>query len=347
MTLSRRRRFKCLSCNSYVIFWGKTRYGNKRLRCLTCGITSVMKVKNTSSKKERYRDLFKQYVLNGITLEILSQYSGYSIFHLQRIISKELQLTPPDIDISIQDNQNFPCLLIDGLWFGRFFVLMVYRRSKELTLLHVSTAGREVSTKISRDLMYLKEKGFVFKGIVSDGGTGIVSAVHEVYRFTVHQICLAHMHRQIVSSIGKRSRDVRIQELRSLADHVWKIESKEALKWWIKKVRCWENTFREFIEEYRYDDTNRGWYVHKGVRKALRIMKKIPWTSFKFLTYPLIPKTTNEIEASFGHLYKRWIIHRGMKKTKWKNFLKWFVYFYNEKILSSKKTRADNYTNTK
>ena len=214
---------------------------------------------------------------------------------------------------------------------------MVYRQSKKLTIIHISVAGREVSTKIARDLKHLIDLGYEFSGVVSDGGTGVISAIKKILRFTPHQICLAHMHRDVTSAIGKRSKDFRIQELRAIADHVWLVESRCALKWWVDKLYGWIKTNHDFLEEWRTDDTGRGWYVHKGVRKAVRILKDLPFTSFKFLDYPLIPKTTNELEAQFGHLGKRWLAHRGLKKERWEKFMKWFVYFYNEKKLSQKK----------
>lgn len=49
-----------------------------------------------------------------------------------------------------------------------------------------------------------------------------------------------------------------------------------------------------------------------------------------------MPKTTNELEAQFGHLSIRWLAHRGLKTEKWEQFMKWFVYFYNKNKLSSK-----------
>ena len=74
------------------------------------------------------------------------------------------------------------------------------------------------------------------------------------------------------------------------------------------------------------------------MRRAVNILKHLPDTSFKFLDHPLMPKTTNEIEASFGYLGKRWLAHRGLKTETWEQFMRWFVYFYNEDKLSSNKS---------
>lgn len=331
----RKKRRKCSACSLPLQRWGKTKSGHVRYRCSACHKT-VLHYRQKLFKPT-IRSLFKQYILHGVTYEMVSTFSGYSIRYLQQQFYTLLKKDPPPLPITPVPLSSFPVLLLDGLWFGRLFVLMVYRQAKKLTIIHISTAKREVATKIATDLRHILSLGFRFSGVCSDGGTGIMKAVHSALKFTPHQICLAHMHRQVVSAIGKRSKDIRIQELRAIADHVWKIESKQALRWWRKKLNNWLKTNYDFIEEYRYDTTNRGWYVHKGARKAMRILEKLPFTSFKFLDYPILPKTTNELEAQFGHLGERWLVHRGLKQERWIQFMKWFVYFYNEKKLSQKK----------
>lgn len=218
---------------------------------------------------------------------------------------------------------------------------MVYRQSGALIILHIAVAGREVTTKISKDLKLVREMGYRFTGIVSDGGTGIVGAVNLVFPHIPHQICLAHLHRGIIGAIGRYPREERIKELKLLADHVWLIESKEALKWWQEQIKNWIAAHSAYIKERRYDINYNWWYAHKGVRRAVATLQELPYTSFKFLDYPLMPKTTNELEAQLGHLGKRWLSHRGMKRERWKDFLKWFVYFYNQEKLSQKKTKGD------
>lgn len=206
---------------------------------------------------------------------------------------------------------------------------MVYRQSKNLTILHIAVCGREVGTKIAKDLKKLVGFGYRFTGIISDGGTGILKAVDDVFPNIPHQICLAHMHRAVIAAIGRYPKDEKVRELKRLADHVWLIESKEALKWWKGEVDNWIKRYNFFLKEKRYDLDWNWWYIHKGARRAASILRELPNISFKFLNHPLMPKTTNEIEAQFGHLGKRWLAHRGLKRERWNSFLKWFVYFYN------------------
>ena len=331
------KRPKCLSCNKYLTVWGKTPHGKKRYGCNYCGKTRVYKRK---LKKSDFFSLFRQYVLWGDTYSQLADQSGYSIQYLSRKFHEYLFLNPPELALLDQSNDTETFLLLDGLWLKRGFVLMAYRQSRNLTILHISVVGREAATKIAKDLRFLRER-YRFTGIVSDGGTGIVKAVGDVFPHAPHQICLAHLHRDIVSAIGRYPKDEKVKELKHLADHVWFIESKEALRWWEQKIKRWVYSYHIFLKERRYDLDYHWWYIHKGVRRAVSILLSLPDTSFKFLDYPLMPKTTNELEAQFGHLGKRWLAHRGLKTEKWEHFMKWFVYFYNEDKLSDRKTKED------
>src|SRR3989338_7024706 len=258
---SRKKRAKCKTCSSKLLIWSTKKQGKKRYYCSLCKTTRLYREKKINRSLFL---LFKQYVLNGVTYEILSEYSGYSIRHLTRIVHLFLEEEPPSLFLSPSPLSAFPCLLSDGLWFGRWFVLMVYRQSKRLTILRVSTAAREVSSKIKKDLTYLVTIGYRFAAVVSDGGTGIEAAVSTVLRFTPHQICMAHMHRQIISAIRQKPKDYRVKELKELADHIFLIESKEALQWWKDKLRLWKDNNHTFLVEYKWDNTGKIWYVHQG-----------------------------------------------------------------------------------
>ena len=104
-------------------------------------------------KKLDIISLFKQYILWGLTYEMLASSSGYSIQYLIVEFHKLLLLDPPKLprfDQTKSGKVDSAYMLIDGLWFGRWFVLMLYRQSGTLYLLHISIAGREASTKITK-----------------------------------------------------------------------------------------------------------------------------------------------------------------------------------------------------
>lgn len=332
------KRLRCTSCSTFLTTWGTTAAGTKRYYCRLCKRSRTFRKKQET--KGQLFSLFRQYVLWGDTYEQLSSCSSYSVSHLIRIFHQFLSTAPPALSIPPSTTEE-TFLLIDGLWFGRWFVLMVYRQSKNLTILRISVGKREVATKVAKDLRWLKEQGYRFTGVVSDGQTGIVKAIHTVHGHIPHQICLAHMHRGIIAAIGRYPKDFRVKELKAIADWVWLIESKEALRWWEDWLKRWVTAHWLFVWERRRDTEGHWWYIHKGVKKAMNTLLALPQTSFAFLSHPLMPKTTNELEAQFGHLGHRWITHRGLKRERWEPFLSWFVYFYNQEKLSSRKRKAD------
>ena len=191
-------------------------------------------------------------------------------------------------------------------------------------------------SQIAKDLTFLK-KHYRFSGVVSDGGTGIGKAVLVVFGNIPHQICLVHLHRDVINAIGRFPKDERVKGLKRLADHVFLIESKEALQWWKREFLKWYEKNRDFLMEYRRDEEGHWWYIHKGVRKAVKILVSLPDTSFKFLDHPLMPKSTNELEGSISILSQKKALHRGLKRERVQPFLRWFIYFYNKNLLSQRK----------
>ncbi|MFH1720063.1 MAG: hypothetical protein ABH856_00420 [Patescibacteria group bacterium] len=216
-----KKRLLCLACNNLLVPWGKTSSGRKRFYCRTCGTSRIFKKKETD-----FFSLFRQYVLWGHTYTQLSDISSYSIQYLSRKFHEYLFQSPPNLPLLDQSNTEEAFLLLDGLWLKRGFVLMAYRQSKNLKLLHISVVGREAATKIVKDLHFILSLGYRFTGIVSDGGTGMAMS----FLTYPHQICLAHLHRDVIAAIGMYPKSERIRELKRLADHVWLIESKEALR---------------------------------------------------------------------------------------------------------------------
>lgn len=214
---------------------------------------------------------------------------------------------------------------------------MLYRQAKSKLLFSASFMTKEYGTLIAKDLLLLKEKGYRFTGVVSDGGPGIRNAVFKVFGHVPHQICLAHLHRDIVNALGRFPKDHRVKKLKKLADHLWLIESKEALLWWKEQLKNWTIKNQDFLNEFHLDENGRWWFIHQNVRKAVRILVSLPDTSFRFLDRPLMPKTTNAIEGSISLLSRKHLAHRGLKRENLKPFLFWFIYFYNRKILSQRK----------
>lgn len=147
-----------------------------------------------------------------------------------------------------------------------------------------------------------------------------------------HQICLAHVHRSLISCLGVHPKEPETKALRVLADEVWRLRTTSELKEWNRQLKGWIRTHQKYLLAYHTDETGRWWYAHTRVRKAVRILKTIPKKSFVFLGRDNMPKTTNELEGIFSNLTVKWLLHRGLSQNKWPHFLLWFLYFRSLKL---------------
>lgn len=338
MNTNTNRSVFCPSCSSRCIRWGKSATTVKRYRCLSCHKTFRSFQKRYGTTR-RFRWYFEQYVLYGATYASIRRWSGYSLRYLEQRFTRLLIVQPPRLLLPKLHQDTETYLVLDGRWFGKRICLMLYRQSRSKLILHASFMSKEYGSLILKNLKTLDEQGYRFTGIVSDGGTGIKKAVVKMYGHIPHQICMAHMHRQATNSLGKYPKEERVKILRELADHMWLVESQEARAWWKNQVNDWIRDNGMYLGETRWDTTGHWWYIHAGVRKSVRAIKTTYEECFTFLDHPLMPKTTNEIEATIGNLSMKHLIHRGMKREKLQSFIAWFIYFYNHNILSQRKTK--------
>jgi hypothetical protein len=199
-----------------------------RYRCLECGKTFVSqrRAKWVSRKKEvELQKWFRLYILKGLTYDVISGLSGLSIRSLEKNFHEQLEKYPPVFKISphiIKQADRPTYLLIDGKWWGKTSVDMLYRLVDIKAIIHHSFLKREYASQIERDLRYIvDELGYSnIHAVISDGGPGIRKAVLKVFGHIPHQICLAHVSREITRCLGKFPQADNLQLLKSLANHM-------------------------------------------------------------------------------------------------------------------------------
>lgn len=267
----------------------------------------------------------------------MSDESGLTIRGLEKAFHKYLDQTPPILKLPLPTKEE-KYLIYDGLWFGKKLCLLSYRIYQDPLIIYASIRKSERSSQIATDLQVIKTLGYQIDGVVIDGGKGLVNGKRLVFPNSPLQICLAHVQRQALIGLGRYPKDYRLHRLRSLTDHLFLIESKEALAWWLGEVKTWMRIHRDYLNETTHDSmTHKWWYKHRNARKTLKVLIQASKTSFTFLSYPLMPKTTNGIEGIFSNIRMKWLIHRGLKRSRWPNYLMWFIYFRNKQILADRK----------
>ena len=122
------------------------------------------------------------------------------------------------------------------------------------------------------------------------------------------------------------------QELRKLVCVLMNIKTMNDKLFWTKELNVWYNRHKEYLSEKTYNtQTGRYWYTHKLLRRSYYTIKRALPNMFHYLNNPDIPKTTNGIEGYFSHLKNHLDLHRGLTPKNRINFIKWYIYFSNEK----------------
>jgi hypothetical protein len=271
---------------------------------------------------------FKKWVLQRRTIAELSAESNYSVRSLKSLFDTYLQQAPT--------HKFFPSeqlnLLIDGTYFSNNICLIIYRDNTiKFTQLYRITDG-EYYEEIKEDLQNLLAVGIQIDSITCDGHKSILKAVKAVCKQVYLQRCTVHIQRECRTWLTMNPKSIAGLELLSIVHQIHTITTHEQSHDWIKQVLDWHLKYSSFINEKSYSvATNRYWYKHKMVRKAfIHIRNAIP-NLFTYLFNPRIPKTTNGLESFFGHLKSHVLIHRGLTKQHRTNFIKWYLYFTNQR----------------
>lgn len=220
--------------------------------------------------------LFVEWVLHTLTLKYLSQKNNISTVTLSTRFQKFLTqpLTALEyLERLVEDDglraQFSGFLLIDGDWFGRKRVLIVYKDS-QAGILFWRFANGEYKAQVKQDIEYLKSNGYPLRGTISDGKNSLVNAAKS------HQVpvqrCLVHIQMRLRALLTKNPQSEAGKQLKEWSYSVNKInsryEAKILLRWFIRLY----NRHKDFIKaKTNYidpkTDKTRWWYTHKNVRK--------------------------------------------------------------------------------
>ena len=126
----------------------------------------------------------------------------------------------------------------------------------------------------------------------------------------------------------------RSPEARALKDLVLRISDVRTANdrlWWLRSFRDWDELNAAFACEKAARPGGQTYFVRDDLRKAYVHLKRAIPNLFTFVDHPGLPKTTNALEAFFGHLKDQLRLHRGLSETRVDNFIKWYLYFNDEK----------------
>ena len=321
-----KKHFRCPKCGSIsIIRWG-VRGHHQRYKCTNCG-SCFVKHREDISQINRFV-WFRKWVLGKQTIIDISKDSGYSERQLRRWFDEYLDKAPEWV---IQRRKSVH-LLVDGTWFDRDHCLIVYRDNDSKSTLYYRFSAGENEYEIIKDLEVFKRLGISISSFTTDGADPIVRAIRYAYPHTTRQRCMVHIERECLAWLTQHPRTSAGITLRRLVCQISDIKTNNDRLYWMKGLARWHEEYGEFLKERTVNkETGELTYTHDSVRKAyIHIHRALP-DMFKFINKPDVPANTNGLESFFGHLKDNLRIHRGMSLEHRDNFIKWYLFFANEK----------------
>mgnify|MGYP006346829023 FL=1 len=270
---------------------------------------------------------FRKWVLERQTYKTLCRDSGYSKDTLQRTFYQILESSPV-LKIIKREKVN---LRMDATYFAQFCLVAYQDDLDGYTQLIRFTDGEHYE-EIKEDLANLLLLGVRLESITSDGDKSILKAIKKTDRNIIIQRCLVHIQRMCLIWLTKFPKHIAGQELRKHVLLLLKIKTHNDRIWWTQELKEWYERHKDYINEKTINtETERYWYTHKLLRRSYFTIKRALPNMFHYLDNPKIPKTTNGIEGYFSHLKNHLDLHRGLTLKNRINFIKWYIYFSNEK----------------
>lgn len=184
--------------------------------------------------------------------------------------------------------------------------------------------------EIREDLENILSMGVSIASITCDGHPSILKAVRRVCKNTVLQRCTVHLQRMCRAWLSEKPKSIEGLTLLKITQQIGSIKTIEQSHYWMASLVKWYNANADYINEKSMNPTTkRTWFRHKNVRRSFVVLKRALPNMFHYLNNPLIPKSTNPLEAYFGHLKSNLSIHRGLSKENKKGFIKWYLHFRN------------------
>lgn len=320
------KRSRCPKCNSLnVIKWG-IQCGCQRFKCKDCG-TCFTPTRPDVSASNRFV-WFRKWVSGKQRIEDIAKESGYSSRQLHRWFDEYLKDAP---ECKIQHRKAYR-VLIDGTWFDENHCLIVYRDAVSKSTLYYRFAKDENEYEIIQDLQMFKALRLHISSFTTDGGQDIIRAIKYVYPYTVRQRCVVHIERECLVWLTQHPRTSAGIKLRRLVCQISHIETENDKLYWIKELNQWHEEYEDFINQKSVNqETGEMTFTHDSVRKAYTHLDRAVSNMFKYIDNPDVPKNTNSLESFFGHLKDNLRIHRGLSHDRLNDFIKWYLYFSDEK----------------
>lgn len=291
---------KCPKCGFRGVGKNGRFRGKQGYKCKQCGKQFVSK----SRKSSVVQNIWHDYVWGKQSLNQIAKKYNKSIPYARTAIQKAtvLKRTLPSRKVIV---------IADVTYFGRGYGILVVRSEKEKINLYWKEVTSEKPIHYQEARNELEQQGFALQAIVLDGRKG----VREVFSDIPVQMCIFHQKAILRRYLTQNPKLQAGIELRALGETLTYIRKED----FVTLLFEWHGRWEVFLKERTYQEGGKHWhYTHRRIRSAYRSLKEnIPY----LFTYQKhsnldIPKTTNSLDGTFGHMKTLLKNHRGVSRRR-------------------------------
>lgn len=163
----------------------------------------------------------------------------------------------------------FHAVMVDGIWIGSWCLLIAL--SDTGRVLAWQWSGGETTAAWSALFEQIPSPGV----LVSDGGSGLPSALRQTWSHTKHQRCLFHLQLNVTRHLTRNPRTRAGRALRQLVLQLSQVWDEDAAILWQIRLDEWWRTFGHLTRERTLLRNGRFGYTHDRLRKAWLLVRNV------------------------------------------------------------------------
>lgn len=298
-------------CAARLVKNGKTAAGTQRWRCPRCGASSVRERRDVTEREQLRR--FLRW-LTGKASQIEATGNTGRSFRRDTAWCWELE---PRMPITGEVHE---VVLVDGVWIGSWCLLIA--QSDTGNVIAWQWAARE-STAAWTGLFEQIPPPTV---VVTDGGSGIRSALATCWPDTAIQRCIFHLQLNVTRELTRNPRTRAGKDLRQVALALSTVTTIDDAITWRLTLEAWWQAHGHLTRQRTMYPNGQWGFTHDRLRKAWGVLHRAAETGHLFTNLQHEnPRTTSRLEglnSQIRHLLRN---HRGMPIEHRRRAIEWFL----------------------
>jgi len=211
-------------------------------------------------------------------------------------------------------------ILVDGLWIGSWCLLIA--QSDTGHVIAWQWAARESTAAWAALFAQIPPPTVV----VTDGGTGIRSALANTWPDTKIQRCIFHIQLNVTRELTRRPRLHAGRALRQIAQNLTDVHDIDAAITWRLTLEAWWQKYGHLTRERSMYDNGQFGYTHAKLRKAWGILHRAAEAGHVFTNLQHgNPRATSRLEGLNSQIRNLLRHHRGMPIEHRRRAAEWFL----------------------